>query len=148
MLAHSSGCRLWKDREGVIHFEWFVSQKTGHAQIPPIGNRAGEDARPLLRRDRGDEERRHPAELGGIYRPPPTQAARAFHVGAWQRLVRRRPLGGRARQRLVASQDADPREAPCETSSLTRGRSLRCFTPATSITRRPKPFSNRTRRHW
>src|SRR6266571_4631564 len=53
-----------------------------------------------------------------------------------------------ARQRLRAGQDADPREAPCETSSLTRGRLSRCFTPATSTTRRPKQFSNRTRRHW
>src|SRR2546429_264049 len=140
------GC--WVILTGVIHFVRFVSQKTDHAQIAPTGNRAGEDARALLRRDRGDEECRHPSELGGIYRPPPTQAARTFRVGARQRPVRRRPLRGGARQRLGPGQDADPREAPCETSSLIRGRSLRCFTPATSTTRRPKPFSNRTRRRW
>lgn len=66
---------------GVIHSISFVSLEVSHAQIAPIGNRIGEGARPLLRRDRRNHQPRHPPERGGIHRPAATQAARAVGVG-------------------------------------------------------------------
>jgi len=66
-----------------------------------------------------------------IRRQRKRRAPSAWELG--KELVRRRPLGGRARQRLGAGQDADPREAPCETSSLIRG-VVALFHAATSTT--------------